>query len=97
MTSESGGDEERRFLLDPPGPGEISLHIAEGNGVEVTAELQAAFAALVEGLRGGEVQGYVYDAACPEKRVTCLHNGSCGWEQVGACYVDYHCLIGKIA
>ena len=97
MTTESGGDEERRFMLEPPGPGEISFQIVEGDDVEVTPELQAAFAALMEDLRGGEMQGYVYDAACPDKRVTCLHNAGCGWEQVGACYVDYRCLIGKIA
>jgi len=84
-------------MLEPPGPGEISFQIAEGDGVEVTPDLQAAFAALVEKLRGGEVQGYVYDATCPSKLVTCLHNGKCSWEQVGVCYVDYRCLIGKLA
>jgi hypothetical protein len=97
MTSESGGDEERRFLLEPPAPGEITFQIAAGNEVEVSPEVQTAFAALVETLRGGEIKGYVFSAHCPNRIIMCKPNDGCGFEGTKQCFVDYICQIGKLS
>jgi len=96
MTTESGNSEGRRWLVEPAGAQEIKFQIATGDAFEVTPEVQAAFAALLEKLHGGEVQAYTYRAQCPDHKWTCLPNGKCTWEAAQPCYVDYLCQIGKL-
>jgi hypothetical protein len=43
---EAGG----RWIVEPPQPGEISLHMAFGDGVELTDEQQAAMSELLRSL-----------------------------------------------
>jgi hypothetical protein len=58
MTSESGSSEGRRWLVEPPGPQQISIQIATGDQVEVTPELRRAFDGLLQALNAGEIEGY---------------------------------------
>ncbi|HTE83682.1 MAG TPA: hypothetical protein VK821_03045 [Dehalococcoidia bacterium] len=98
MTSESGGSEGRQWLVEPPGPQQISLQIAGGDELEITPDVQAAFDAFVQVLRGSDVQGYLKDPSCTARDMTCTINGNCHSEyQHPNCLIDYHCQIGKIA
>jgi hypothetical protein len=96
MTTESGGSEGRRWLVEPPASGEITFQMSMGDQAEVTPEVQAAFEQLVQALRGNDVQGFVYDPKCTTKNVTCSPNYACTVEsQQPHCVADYHCQIGK--
>ena len=66
MTDEDEG--RRRWIVEPPGPGEISLHMALGEGVELTEEQESAVRALVNSLesRDPEVTGHAI-AECPRE------------------------------
>jgi hypothetical protein len=97
MTSRSGGHDERQWMVEPAGPAEISFRIAMGELVEVTAELEAAFAALVQTLHSSDVQGFTYDPKCTTKDFRCTSNGACKVESQYPCFIDYHCQIGKFA
>ena len=97
MTTGSGGSGERQWLVEPPGPQEISFQISTGDQVEVTPEVQQAFENLLQTLRGGDVQGYVYDPKCTTKNVLCEPNYRCSTESQKPCLIDYQCRIGKIA
>jgi hypothetical protein len=57
-------DDAREWVVEPPAPGEVTLFMAAGDGVELTDEQQAAISALVESLEASdaEVAGH---AACP--------------------------------
>ncbi|HTE83679.1 MAG TPA: hypothetical protein VK821_03030 [Dehalococcoidia bacterium] len=97
MTNQSESRDERHWVVEPLGPGEISFQIAAGKDVEVTPELQTAFSALVETLRSSDVQGYAYDPKCTTKDFRCTNNGACKAESQYPCFIDYHCQIGKLA
>ncbi len=57
MTDEQG---ERRWIVDPPEPGEIKLHLSFGADVELTPEQETALSALMEALesRDSEVTAF---------------------------------------
>jgi hypothetical protein len=65
MTSQSGGREELRWLLEPPGAGEINIHVEFGEGAELTSELREALERLASAVQESEVSGY----ACPVRSV----------------------------
>src|SRR5438477_12570191 len=59
--------DERRWIVEPPpGPGEVSLYVACGEGVDLTSEQEAALAALLRSLEqiDPEVTGYAIAAGC---------------------------------
>ena len=66
------GQPERQWIVEPPGPGEISLHMALGEGVELTEEQESAVRALVNSLesRDPEVTGHAI--------AECLRLHQCG-------------------
>ena len=97
MTNQQGNRDERRWMVEPPESGEISFQVAMGEDAEVTAELQTAFAALVQTLHSGDVQGFAYDPKCTTKDFRCTSNGACKVESQYPCFIDYHCQIGKWA
>lgn len=63
-------DAGRRWVVDPPRPGEVSLHMAFGEGVDLTDEQKAAVSELLRALeaRDPEVTGHAIDAECSGKR-----------------------------
>jgi hypothetical protein len=75
VTSESGASEGRSWLIEPPGPGEITFGVALGEGVEDNAETRAAIEALISTMVKGEVQGYtsvcLLDLGCAALDISC--------------------------
>ncbi len=75
---------ERQWIVEPPGPGEVSLHMAFGEGVQLTKEQEAAVAELLRTLEAedAEVTGHArctQQASCT--RLTCdpvVCNLKCG-------------------
>ena len=59
-------DAGRRWVVEPPGPGEVSLHMAVGEGVDLTAGQEAALSELVRSLESSdaEVTGHDVAARC---------------------------------
>jgi hypothetical protein len=54
------------WILEPPGEGEVQLHIALGDGIELTPEIRAAIDNLVESLQQVDVAGYAKcNPKCP--------------------------------
>jgi hypothetical protein len=53
MTNESGEPEQRRWLVEPPGPQDVKVHIATGDQFEMTLEIPQAFDSFIEALGGG--------------------------------------------
>jgi hypothetical protein len=74
MTEESETREGSRWLLEPPSPGEAQLHLALGEAVPVTAEINAAIEALLQALQVAEVEGF---RSCTPK---CKGLSNCGGE-----------------
>lgn len=91
-----GDDDARRWVVEPPEPGEISLHMALGDGVQFTAEQETALVALVRTLEAGDAEVTGYEGCknlsrCPTlvcgplcENVRCnLSNLSQGWNVMG--------------
>ena len=51
-------DGEPTWLLEPPGAGEVELHIATGDDVELSPEAREALDRLIEAIQGHEVTGF---------------------------------------
>jgi hypothetical protein len=102
VTSESSGAEERRWLVDPPGPQQIKFQIAAGDQAEVTPELRQALDGLLEALTGTEVEGYAnscgyYIKGCGTNTFGCHPRGKCTIEWQSPCVVDYGCRIAPFS
>jgi len=74
----------RQWIVEPPGPGEVSLHMAFGEGVQLTKEQEAAVSELLRSLEAvdAEVTGH---AKCTQQstctKLTCdpvVCNLKCG-------------------
>lgn len=81
-------DEGGRWIVAPAGPGEISLHMAFGEGVELTGDQQEALGKLLRSLeaRDQEVTGHAMGESCPS--LICSLGG-CG--KLGSCDVLRPC------
>lgn len=57
--------DERRWIVEPPDPGEVRLRIAVGDGAELTREQEAALKRLIRSLEAGDAEvvgfGLSYD------------------------------------
>lgn len=54
MADESQG--ERRWIVEPPRPGEIKFHMSFGEGVELTSEQEAALSELTRSLESSDAE-----------------------------------------
>jgi hypothetical protein len=61
-----GNDAGRRWIVAPPGPGQVSFHMAVGEGVELSAEQEAALTELMQALESSdaEVSGHAVAGKC---------------------------------
>jgi len=99
MTGGPGSDEGPRWLLRPPEAGEVRLHIALGEGRELTPEARVALDQLIAALYQQDVASFV--AACTPQcddlrscpRVSCTPLGNCGSLSVAPCLIDLSCKI----
>jgi len=95
MTSEPSTPGGSRWLLQPPGPQEVSFQFATGENAEITPEIQRAFEKLIRTLVGEDVRGFAGSPNCLTLRFTCAPNGRCTVESQspGPCEVDYSCKV----
>ena len=86
-------DEDRTWLLEPPGPGTVQIHIAVGEGVELVESQRAAIEALVSSFYESEVAGYA--SAVPRCRpLRCEpRTTSCAVDFCGS----FSCEVGVMA
>jgi hypothetical protein len=67
MADEKRSD-DLRWLLEPPAPGKVHFHIAQGEGVELTPKAKEAIETLIRELSAAEsrseVEGYLLAAGC---------------------------------
>ena len=70
---------ERQWIVEPPGQGEIALHLSVGDGVKLTVEQERAVADLLRTLEAAEVSGYA--GKCPKQ-------ASCGTMRCPAMYCE---------
>ena len=73
----------RRWIVEPPEPGSISLHIAVGEDTELTEEQEAAIGALLGSLeaRDPDVMAFAGCTQCPDVswcNLSC-QKVRCGW------------------
>lgn len=62
-------EEPGRWIVEPPGPGEVTLHMAAGEGADLTDAQKAAVGELLRVLeeRDPEVTGHALDETCKGK------------------------------
>ena len=51
-----GNDAGRRWIVAPPGPGQVAFHLAVGEGVELTADQEAALSELMAALESSDAE-----------------------------------------
>src|SRR5690242_8207359 len=65
-------DNAREWVVEPPpGPGEISLFVAVGDGVVLTEEQEAALGAFVDSLEAADSEVAGFGTRCPKQACTC--------------------------
>jgi hypothetical protein len=80
-------ESERQWVVEPPpGQGEISLYMACGEGVELTAEQESALSALLLTLEDSDAEVVGHSKNCPELSI--CNPLSCG--KVG-CWPGLQC------
>ena len=92
---------EARWLLQPPGPNEIQIHVAVGEGAEVSPEFRKELEGLITRLMTPEedVQGFRTLPPCGEleecKRFDCSL-GKCQSLLYQPCLANIQCRIQSI-
>jgi hypothetical protein len=61
MTNRPERAEEARWLLEPPGPGEVHVHVAVGDDARLTPELREALDRVLSLLQTQDVSGFNID------------------------------------
>lgn len=102
MSAESTDAEGLRWLLEPPAAGELHLHVAVGEGTELTPQLRAALEQLMSTLQQADVQGYMATCSprCPMLQ-ECTNFSCDGYHNCKSltnfpCLADVHCRIGNL-
>jgi len=91
MAEQPERPEEAGWLLEPPGHGEIHLHVAVGDGARLTPELRDALDRVLGLLQTEEVRGYNIDlGSCTT--VSCRLD-SCQPVTLKPCAKDFRCRI----
>jgi hypothetical protein len=69
--SQRRGDSERRWVVAPPDTGEIVLHMAVGEGVELTSAQRDALNDLLRALESSDPEVSGFEVGCPSYAGTC--------------------------
>jgi hypothetical protein len=83
--------QEPRWIVGPPGPGEVNIQIAVDRRAQLTPELHQALEKLVLALQQDEVEGYA--RPCDTKVVTCKADGDCKPKVTSPCARFTSCRI----
>src|SRR5437762_814243 len=80
----AGEPEDEARWLRPPEPGEVRIHIAVGEGAELTPEVRRAIDELGRALQAEEVEGFAKPkgqrcnlVVCPKETRSCPHDSKC--------------------
>jgi hypothetical protein len=100
MTSDTGGNDEPRWLLEPPSAGQVHIRVAVGEGVELTPEVREALEQLARALGEDDVQGFLLsafacDAVC-EGLVNCVPRDKCNPQYYGPCAWLISCRVEDV-
>jgi hypothetical protein len=78
MASQREPQDDVRWLLEPPAPGEIHFHLDIGDTTDLTPEARAAIERLMAALSPDtDVAGYLMAKPCQPKRVECFVRETC--------------------
>jgi hypothetical protein len=86
MTNEPES-QDLRWLLEPPAPGAVQIHIAVGEGTELTPEAREAIDNLLRMFQASETEGY---AAGP--RLTMASSCDINCLILSRCHPEYTCM-----
>jgi hypothetical protein len=87
MANEQDPQQDLRWLLEPPAPGAIQLHIAVGEGTELTPEAREAIDNLVRMIQRDDTRGF---AAGP--RLTMAADCDINCLPLSRCHPEYTCM-----
>ena len=91
-----------KWLLKPPGPGEVRFSFSAHKSVKITPDVRAALENLAKALLKKQVEALGITAAaakcgpdlnCGTKTIDCNVRGRCRPEMQNPCAIDYSCLI----
>jgi hypothetical protein len=91
-----------KWLLKPPGVGEISFSFAAHKSVKLTSETRSALEALAKSLQENQAKALGITAAaarcgpdinCGTRVIDCNVRGICRPESQNPCAINYTCLI----
>ena len=89
------GSNDRGWLLEPLGSGEVRLHLDVGEGADVSEEVRTALDTLLDELLASEVEGFAWPS-CPELKAcgsfTCTL-GKCAPLDRFPCFAMVQCKI----
>ena len=85
--------EETRWIIGPPGPGEVTIHLAVDEHAQLTPELRRAIDGLVQALHQDEVSGYGQVDPIVRRIVVCDPKGACRPKSTQPCYSFETCRI----
>ena len=96
MPEETGDQPESRWLLQPPGRGEVHVEVGVGSDVELSPEARGALERLlcsIESSEEAEVAGFAcVIGPCPDYKI-CKSFGHCLPRETGTCLAWVHCRI----
>jgi hypothetical protein len=91
-------ENEGRWLLPPPEPGETRISIATGEGVELSAEARRAIDVLLAEMRSGDVTGFARLGVVPCPWLDDCSQYSCTLDRCQPqyrrpCFAEFGCKI----
>ena len=94
MTSGASGEQEYRWLLEPPGVGEVHIHVAVGEGAQLTPAIRDALESLASAIEENDAQGFLLSTSGCPILVSCAPRNLCNPEYSGPCAWLTSCRIG---
>jgi hypothetical protein len=82
MSDQSEGG--RRWIVEPPEPGEITLHMALGEGRELTPDQEVALSELLRTLEANDAEVTGFEVGCPSYT-------ACSGKKTTTSCGDFHC------
>jgi hypothetical protein len=103
MPNERNIPEQMRWLLEPPGAGEVKFHLAIGDSYQITDEVNSAIEALLAALQTAEVEGFRNcNPKCKglsncggedQPGFGCMSHGNCSFLEASPCLRYVSCEI----
>ena len=69
MAGEAERSDEMRWLLEPPGAGDVRVFVELGEGAQLSEQAQQALDTLLREIQGAEAQGYSFSWGATQTRM----------------------------